>query len=475
MYDPSAPDPVRRRLLQAPAFAAVAALGGCADDSVIVEDVAQLEPHRVARVVRPRSPDAVARALRDWPGPVSIGGGRYSQGGQIAAEGSLHLDMRGLNRLVRLDPVARVVRAQAGMTWRDLLDHLDPHDLSVAVMPSYSNFTLGGSVSVNCHGRYVGSGPIVNSVRALGLATASGEHIDLDRRSHPDLFAAVIGGYGGMGVVTEVELDLARNERLQRHVERVALEDYVETFHARVAGDPDAVLHNADLVPPDFAQPLAITWRRTQAALTVTGRLVPRDLDYRKQQGLIWTAFELPGGDRLLAYDQSAMLAATQPVVWRNHEASLDADSLEPPTRALSTYLLQEYFIPVAGFLAFARAFAAIVRRHDVNVLNVSIRHSPADTTTLLRWAPREVFSFVVYYKQRSNHYASSMAERWTRELIDAALDLGGRYYLPYRLHASRAQFARAYPEAVRYAQLKRRWDPQFRFRNALLDAYLPT
>lgn len=46
------------------------------------------------------------------------------------------------------------------MRWRDLQDHLDPHDLSVRTMQSYANFSVGGSVSVNVHGRYVGHGPI---------------------------------------------------------------------------------------------------------------------------------------------------------------------------------------------------------------------------------------------------------------------------------------------------------------------------
>jgi FAD/FMN-containing dehydrogenase len=477
MADAAPPDALRRRLLQAPLFAAAAGLGACvrpADRGEVVQDVARLEDYPVAGIARPTSSAAVARALRTWSGPVSIGGGRYSMGGQVAAAGSLHLDLRGLKRLLRLDPAAGVVRAQAGMTWRDLQAALDPHGLAVKIMQSYSNFTLGGSVSVNCHGRYVGTGPIVNSVRALRLATADGEERELDRRTEPELFAAVVGGYGGLGVITEVELDLARNEPLRRHVERVALADYVEYFHQRIAADPDAILHNADLVPPDFSKPLAITWRRTNDPPTIPERLVPRDADYRRDQGLIWAVSELPGGDRLRAADQADLLAGPQPVAWRNHEASLDADSLEPATRTLSTYLLQEYFVPVAGFLPFARALARIVQQHDANVLNVSIRHSPPDTTTLLRWAPREVFSFVVYYKQRSNAFASAQAGRWTRELIEAALELGGRHYLPYRLHATAGQFARAYPGAIAYAALKQRVDPLHRFRNALIDAYFP-
>ena len=83
------------------------------------------------------------------------------------------------------------------------------------------------------------------------------------------------------------------------------------------------------------------------------------------------------------------------------------------------------------------------------------------------------MFAFVLYYKQRSSARASAAVRAWTRELIDASLANGGRYYLPYRLHATRAQFAAAYPEAGRFAAVKARVDPGNRFRNLLWDTYL--
>ena len=97
----------------------------------------------------------------------------------------------------------------------------------------------------------------------------------------------------------------------------------------------------------------------------------------------------------------------------------------------------------------------------------------PADTLSLMRWAHSEVFSFVIYYKLRSNERARAAAGIWTRELIDAALRCDGRYYLPYRLDATRAQFAQAYPEAVKFKNLKYRIDPENRFTNMLWSKYL--
>ncbi|MDW3686989.1 hypothetical protein RA280_35690 [Cupriavidus sp. CV2] len=103
-------------------------------------------------------------------------------------------------------------------------------------------------------------------------------------------------------------------------------------------------------------------------------------------------------------------------------------------------------------------------------VYRIPIRHSPPDTTTLLAWAPTEVFSFVLYYKQRSSQSADFATRQWTQHLINAALDAGGRYYLPYRLHATPDQFLRAYPEAAAFARIKKQVDPAYRFRSQLWE-----
>jgi FAD/FMN-containing dehydrogenase len=439
---------------------------------ILIQNVTGLYPVEVARVVTPANTAEVAAAVRAWPGKIAVGGGRYSMGGQVAIAAGLHLDMRGMKVLVRLDPAARVARVQAGMRWRDLQDLLDPLGLAVQTMQSYANFTVGGAVSVNAHGRYVGNGPVVNSVRALQLVLADGAVVEASRSEHPELFRAAAGGYGAVGVITEVELDLARNTRIERVVTEVALADYPAWFRREVLGR-NCIFHNADLLPPHFDVPVAVSWHESGKALTETARLVPRGQSYALEQNALFAMTELPGGELLRKGLIHPLLLEKPMVKWRNHEASLDVAELEPRTRRISTYVLQEYFIPVRHFTGFARAMAAVIRRHGAQVLNVSVRHSPADLTSLLPWAKEEVFSFVLYYKQRTGKAAQEEAGAWTRAMIDTALRFGGRYYLPYQLHATRAQFEQAYPEVEALRSLKQRIDPAGRFSNSLWARYL--
>jgi len=440
-----------------------------------IENVTRLYPVEVARVVAPRSTGEVRSAITSWPGEVAVGGGRFSMGGQVAVRGGLHIDMRQLKSLVWLRPEDRAVRVQAGMRWRNLQDLLDPHGLAVKIMQSYSNFTVGGSVSVNCHGRYVGLGPVGHSVRALQLVTADGQVLEVGPQSRPELFSAANGGYGAVGIITEVELDVVPNVRIQRRVMPVALRDYAAHFHQFVLTDPTAVLHNADLLPPDFAAPVCVTWHRVadDVALTEPQRLVPRGRSNAIAQNAIFVMTELPGGNRLREKVVHPLLMRPQVVKWLNHEASLDVAELEPRTRAMSTYVLQEYFIPESGFLGFAQAMAQVLRRQDVGALNVSIRHSPKDRVSALPWAPEEVFSFVLYYKQRTWPRARDEVGAWTRELIALALRHGGRYYLPYQLHATVDQFNQAYPEADQLRRTKHQVDPAGKLSNELWRKYL--
>jgi len=440
---------------------------------LIVPNITGLYTVEVAKIAAPVSVPELARIVREWPGKIAVGGGRYSMGGQVAIKAGLHVDMRGMNRLVSLDRAGKVARLQAGMRWRDLQDVLDPFGLSVKTMQSYANFTAGGAVSVNAHGRYVGNGPVGNSVRALQLVLADGSIVDASRSENAALFRAAIGGYGAVGIITEVELDLADNERIERHVETVELDRYPEFFERRVKQLGDCIFHNADLLPPLFDAPVAVSWRKTSKPVTETARLVPRGQSYATNQNLIFTMTELPGGALLRSKVIHPLLMARPAVKWRNHEASLDVAELEPRTRAMSTYALQEYFIPVRHFAAFAREMAAVIRKYDAEVLNVSVRHSDADTLSLLPWAKEEVFSFVVYFKQRSNDSALRRVGVWTRELIDAALGFGGRYYLPYQPHATVAQFRKAYPEWVQLLELKAQADPTGKLSNEMWAKYL--
>ncbi|HEU4996986.1 MAG TPA: FAD-binding oxidoreductase [Gemmatimonadaceae bacterium] len=438
----------------------------------VVNDVTQLNPIEVADVITPTTTADIVAAVRSHAGPISIGGGRYSMGGQTATRGALQIDMRSFNKVLAFDSAAKTITVQPGIRWREVQRRIDPANLSVKIMQTYANFTVGGSMSVNAHGRYVGLGPLVLSVRSLKLVLANGTLVDASPTKNADVFYGAIGGYGAMGVIVEATLDLVDNVRVKRRDVRMPLLEYPAYFKQDVRDSTGVIFHNADIYPPKFEHVNAVSWSRTNDPVTVPDRLMPADKSYRLDRLAYTIMSDWPFGKQFREYVIDPILFRNDPVEWRNYEASYDVAELEPASRKKATYVLEEYFIPVERFNEFVPKMRAVFRKHDVNVINVSIRHALPDPGTLLAWAPRETFAFVVYYKQGTSAPERRKVGIWTREMTDSILSVGGTYYLPYQPWATESQFLRAYPNAPTFFALKKRLDPTNKFRNTLWDKY---
>jgi hypothetical protein len=164
---------------------------------------------RPAVVVMAESADDVVQAVRF----------ARSRGMRIAPQGTGHgsepleplegamllrtVRMRG----IRIDPAARIARAEAGALWQDVTVPAGEHGLAALAGTSpnvgVAGYTLGGGMGWLAR-RY---GLAANSVTAAELVTPDGDLVRADADHEPDLFWAVRGG-GGIGVVTALEMRL---------------------------------------------------------------------------------------------------------------------------------------------------------------------------------------------------------------------------------------------------------------------------
>jgi FAD/FMN-containing dehydrogenase len=134
--------------------------------------------------------------------------------------------------------------------------------------------------------------------------------------------------------------------------------------------------------------------------------------------------------------------------------------------------ILHEYFVGrehAGEFLAMARK---IIRKHNEDLLNVTVRDVKTDHDTFLNYATQDMLAFVMFFSQPRTPAGEADMQTMTQELVDAVLEADGRYYLPYRLHPTVAQFHRAYPQADEFFNLKRRYDPQELFQNEFYRKY---
>lgn len=438
----------------------------------IVNDVTELNPIQTQGIIVPHTIEEIAEAVKTHE-RVSIGGGRNSMGGQTASERAVQIDMREYNKILDFSKERKEITVQAGTRWRDIQDYIDPHQLSVKIMQTYANFTVGGSLSVNVHGRYIGLGPVILSVKQFRIVLADGSIITASPTENADIFYSAIGGMGGIGVISDVTLALDDNVNVERSRVKLKTGEYAQFFKEQVRSNPDVIFHNGDMYPLDFEQISAVSWTKTDREPTTIERLIPRFQDYWKER-IAWVVMsEWPAGRFIREHFIDPLLyAGEQPVHTRNYEASYDVAELEPKDRDQSTYVLQEYFVPVERFDEWVPKMKKVFNDFDVNVINVSIRHALPDSGAKLAWAPKESFAFVVYYKQSTDEASKQIVRQWTQAMIDAVLTVDGRYYLPYQIWASDDQFHRAYPGALDYFAIKKQYDPTNKFTNKLWDAY---
>jgi FAD/FMN-containing dehydrogenase len=366
----------------------------------------------------------------------------------------------------------KTIKVEAGTRWCDIQHFADEHNLSVKIMQTYANFTVGGALSVNCHGRYIGAGALILSVKSLDIILANGEFVHTSRQEKPDLFFACVGCYNAIAVIACAEFDLAENVVVERIHKMMKRNEYQDFFVENIRENRQVVFHNGDIYPPHFQTIRAVSWVKSDKQPTDKTRLMPLAASYPLERYFIGAFSKSAFGKWRREHIYDPILFAKTKVHWRNYEAGYDVAELEPESRKNSTYVLQEYFVPVKKFDEFATLMAEIFNRHQVNIINVSIRHAFEDSGSLLAWANEEVFAFVVWYKQKTSDAEINKVGVWTRELVDAALSVNGSYYLPYQVHATHEQFHKAYPKAQKLFDLKAKLDPDYKFRNVIWDTY---
>ena len=135
------------------------------------------------------------------------------------------------------------------------------------------------------------------------------------------------------------------------------------------------------------------------------------------------------------------------------------------------TDILQEYFVPHDQLVPFLDDTRQLLREHDAVLMNAGIR-VVHDDDIMLSYAGGERFSLVLYLSQEVSEVGNQDMADLTRKLVDAALQHGGSFYLPYQQHYTREQLERAYPQLDAFFALKREYDPNLLFMNRFYSRY---
>ncbi|MEO1236798.1 MAG: FAD-binding oxidoreductase, partial [Planctomycetota bacterium] len=448
----------------------------------------RLNDTEVHDIVRPVTADGVVGAVRRAAAegrPVSVAGGRHAMGGQQFAQGALHLDMTGLDRVVSLDEERGLAVVEAGTQWPGLLRQLGDMQAKPEKLPEAEgkNFrgrwtirqkqtgvdavTLGGSVGANIHGRGLRMGPMAADVESLELVDAAGELRRCSRSENAELFSLVVGGYGLFGVVVRVTLRLMRRVWLRRQAESVLIRDVPERIEQRTA---EGCLYG----DAQFAIDLdgnAAEHRGILSCYAPTSPPEPRAPPLRTLAAREWAGlYTLARTSKRAAFDAyTEHYLATDGQVYPSDTSQLSsafAGYGEAVDARRGTAVITEVYVRPDALLSLLAACRADFKAHGVDLVYGTIRFIDPDPDTFLPWARQRLACVVCNLHVEHTEAGLAKARDDFRRIIDRAIEHGGHYYLTYHRWARRDQVLTCYPRLPEFLERKQAYDPDDRFRS---------
>ncbi len=384
-------------------------------------------------------------------------GARHSMGKQSLGEGVIHVDLSALKAMKIEDGLLRV---QTGARWKEVLQYLAPLGLSVEVMQSNADFSIGGTISVNAHGWQPNRPPVSSTVKKISLINANGEILLCSRSQNTELFSHALGGYGLMGIILEAWIKPVPNEILKSSHKIVSYKDFTQEWDKIKQRPVHLAFGRLSVAPGTFFDQILLTTYETTNEIskepagyetsfkTSLARAIFRaSLNSNRGKSFRQWMENLIGGEAGGVHSRANLLIEPVRIFTNNKTGKTD--------------ILVEIFLPQEKFANFIpQAKKLMINRSD-SLLNVTIREIIKDSDTALPYAKKNVFGLVILFTIDQNRGAEKTLQNQVNGLIEIALNLGGTFYLPYRNFSDGRQLERGYPEMKNFLAVKKRWDPE--------------
>lgn len=403
---------------------------------------------------------------------ISIAGARHSMGGHTISPNGVRINMLPYNRM-KLDTLCGILNVGSGALWSEVIPYLNEYGRSVHIMQSDNAFSVGGSISVNCHGWQHNNSPIASSVKSFRLLKADGKIVSCSREENSELFSLALGGYGLFGIILDVDIQTVPNEIYSFHRVLTTSENYLNKYEKYINENPSSrmVYGRLSVNEDSFLQKAMLNFFEYEKDALNNQPLV--DPGFTELKRAIFQASKEDDYGKEMRWNSEQVFTKTQiGSLCSRNQIMNESPSLYLNRDTSRTDILHEYFIPKRNFNLFIKELQNIIPQHEVDLLNVTVRNVYEDKDSYLRYAREEVFAFVMFFNQERSEKAEKEMSLMTKKLINAAIKLDGVYYLPYRLHASPEHFHKSYPMAKDFFIKKNKYDPEGIFSNMFWEKY---
>ncbi|HXJ23710.1 MAG TPA: FAD-binding oxidoreductase [Polyangia bacterium] len=369
------------------------------------------------------------------------------------------------DRILAFDAQTGLMRAEAGLSLSDIYRLFLARGWFVPVTPGTQFVTVGGMVAADVHGgNHHRDGCFGGHVTRLLMQLADGRVLECSRDVEPDLFRATVGGMGLTGHILEVEFRMAKISSPWLWGDRQRVNGVGQFFDSlgRSASDWPFTKGWIDCISGGKSLGRGVMYR---ARWATPDEAPPRPPRHKKGFAI---PFFLPSWvlNRASARLYNEFRFRTQRTkaagIVHPDEFFYPLDGIRHWNRLFGRPGFTQYqcVVPHAtGLQTITRAIQLVNKRGFASPVCV-IKDCGPEGEGLLSF-PKLGISIAIDVPVRS----------WTQPLIDELNELvlgeGGRIYLAKDAFTRREHFQKMEPRLAEWQAIRRRWDPDGRFRSA--------
>ena len=395
--------------------------------------------------------------------------------------GGIVLDVTPMHRILSWDAQQGIMRVEPGVTLQEMVQAAWKDGWWPVVAPSTARVTIGGCAAMNVTGRNAWkSGPFGASVLSLEVLLASGESRTLSPEREPQLFHALVGSIGLLGIITSITVQLQR------------LGSGLVTVRRRRAAAMDEIfaLFTQEQQNSDFMEAWLDGFARGDQlgrGVFTSGRLSRSG----QADGTPFETFASPGRLEESAVSlaaglvRPALLPAVQTANWINyrwgsgsHAKDGDLRSLVPftfwPGAFFSGYpaLLPQgietfqAFVPEQAAASMFKEVLRYTQQQGCMPLWCVIKKHRSDPYLL----SYQVDGFSLELNYARTDQAAQQLQQTLQHMIAMVIAAGGRFYLAKDHFMTAAQYRQSVGEQAleTFLQFKQQFDPETRLQSDL-------
>jgi FAD/FMN-containing dehydrogenase len=406
-------------------------------------------PAAIVKVADANDVAAVIAIARDMGVPLAVRSGGHSGAGYGSVDDGVVIDVRALDSL-EIDPVARTAWAGSGLTAGEYTTEAAKHGLATGFGDTGS-VGLGGLITGGGVGYLVRKhGLTIDSLLAAEVVTADGRVRTVDDDHEPDLFWAIRGGGGNVGVVTRFKLRLHELDGVVGGMLILpATAQTVARFIAAAEAAPEELSTIANVMP---CPPMPFVPEDQHGTVVILGMLA-------------YAGGAADGARALAPFRGPAQPLAdmVKPIPYPEMFPPEDPDY--HPTAVARTMFIDRVDGPTAEtIMSFLASSDAAMRVAQLRVLGGAAARVAADATAYAHRASRIMVNLAAFYEGEED---KARRQAWVDEFA-AAIDQGDRgEYVNFVGDEGEAGVRAAYPGATwdRLAAIKASYDPENLFR----------